>query len=178
MALITRVSRLFRADLHAVLDRIEEPQQLLQQAIREMEEALLQEEQQLKLLQHEQSQLQRRLQGLEQSLHKSEEELDLCFESNKEELARNIIKRRLETERLGNKLAQQSETLVDRIKQLKPRIDQNRDELQGMRQKAELLASEQPESFSGDAAMSGGVAVDDDEIEVAFLREKQRRMPS
>ena len=89
MALITRLSRLFRADMHAVLDRIEEPQQLLQQAIREMEEALLHEEQQLKLLQHEQGQLQRRLQGLEQSLEKSEEELDLCFESNKEELARS-----------------------------------------------------------------------------------------
>lgn len=175
MALITRVSRLFRADMHAVLDRIEEPQQLLQQAIREMEEALLQEEQQLKLMQHEQGQLQRRLQGLEQVLAKSEEELDLCFESNKEELARNIIKRRLEAERLGNHLAEKREALAERIKQLKPRIEQNRDELQGMRQKAELLVSEQSEFTVGEAV---DVAIRDDEVEVAFLREKQRRMPS
>ena len=40
MALITRVSRLFQADLHAVLDRIEEPEVLLKQAVREMEEEL------------------------------------------------------------------------------------------------------------------------------------------
>ena len=176
MALITRLSRLFRADMHAVLDRIEEPQQLLQQAIREMEEALLQEEQQLKLLQHEQGQLQRRLQGLEQSLEKSEEELDLCFESNKEELARNIIKRRLETQQLGNQLAQQGDALAERIMQLQPRIAQNRDELQGMRQKAELLAAEQPQSLSGDISGGGGAGIGEDEIEVAFLREKQRRM--
>ena len=175
MALITRLSRLFRADMHAVLDRIEEPQQLLQQAIREMEEALLQEEQQFKLLEHEQGQLQRRLHGLEQSLEKSEEELDLCFESNKEELARNIIKRRLETERLGHQLAQQSETMAERIKQLRPRIEQNRDELQGMRQKAELLASEQPDSYGAESMSSSGAVVRDDEVEVAFLREKQRR---
>ncbi|MEN8170395.1 MAG: PspA/IM30 family protein [Pseudomonadota bacterium] len=178
MALVTRVSRLFRADMHAVLDRIEEPQQLLQQAIREMEEALLQEEQQLKLMQHEQGQLQRRLQGLEQDLAKSEEELDLCFESNKEELARNIIKRRLETERLGNQLAEKGEALVERIRQLEPRIEQNRDELQGMRQKAELLASEHPDSFVGESVQSSDVVIREEEIEVAFLREKQRRMPS
>ena len=36
MALINRMSRLFTADIHAVLDRIEEPNVLLKHAIREM----------------------------------------------------------------------------------------------------------------------------------------------
>lgn len=175
MALITRLSRLFRADMHAVLDRIEEPQQLLQQAIREMEGALHQEVQQLVLLQHEQAQLQRRLQGLEQGLAQGEEELDLCFESNKEELARKLIRRRLETQRLGKQLAEKSDTLLEHIKQLKPRIEQHRTELEGMRQKAELLSSEPTEPY---AARAAEVAVGDDEVEVAFLRERQRRMPS
>jgi phage shock protein A len=161
--------------MHAVLDLIEEPQQLLNQAIREMEEALHQEEQQLTLMQHEQGQLQRRLQGLEQSLLQTEEELDLCFESNKEELARNIIRRRLETQRLGKHLTEKRETLNELIRQLKPRIEQNRDELQGMRQKAELLSSELPDPSAGQVAE---MVIRDDEIEVAFLREKQRRMPS
>ena len=40
MALMTRVARLFRADLHAVLDRIEEPEVLLRQALREMEDGV------------------------------------------------------------------------------------------------------------------------------------------
>lgn len=38
MALINRISRLFSADFNAVLDRIEEPDVLLKQALREMEE--------------------------------------------------------------------------------------------------------------------------------------------
>ncbi|OOZ38928.1 hypothetical protein BOW53_13550 [Solemya pervernicosa gill symbiont] len=50
MALINRVTRLFRADMHAVLDRIEEPEVLLRQSIREMEEALADDEQQLRQL--------------------------------------------------------------------------------------------------------------------------------
>lgn len=178
MALITRLSRLFKADMHAVLDRIEEPQQLLQQAVREMEEALHQEQQQLKRMQHEQRQLQRRLQGLQQSVEKSDEELDICLNSGKEDLARSIIKRRLESERLGKLLAQQEEALGEQIKQLEPRIEQNRAELEGMRQKAELLASEQADINFGTAGEQIGVSVSEDEVEVALLREKQRRAQS
>ena len=57
MALITRLSRLFQADFHAVLDRIEEPDIQLKQAIREMQIELQQNEQRLALLQHEAEQL-------------------------------------------------------------------------------------------------------------------------
>ena len=96
MALITRVSRLFRADLHAVLDRIEEPDILLKQALREMEEALARDEQRVKLLTHEQAQLSSRAQEVEQSLSDIEEELDVCFDSGKDELARALVRRKLE----------------------------------------------------------------------------------
>ena len=178
MALITRLSRLFKADMHAVLDRIEEPQQLLQQAIREMETALHQEQQQLKLQQHEQRQLQRRLEGLQHQLETSEEELDICFNSGKEELARGIIKRRLETERLGRMLAQQEEALSEQVKLTSARIEQHRGELEGMRQKAELLAAEQPDSDNGWGADDIGVSVTEDEVEIALLREKERRAQS
>ena len=40
MTLINRLSRLFKADVHAMLDRIEEPPLLLQQALRDMAQAL------------------------------------------------------------------------------------------------------------------------------------------
>ena len=49
MALITRVSRLLRADVHAVLDRLEEPDVLLQQAIRDMEEVVAEQRNQVNL---------------------------------------------------------------------------------------------------------------------------------
>ncbi len=178
MALITRLSRLFKADMHAVLDRIEEPQQLLQQAVREMEEALHQEQQHLKLQQHEQGLLQRRLEGLRQQLKTSEEELDICFNSGKEELARSIIRRRLESERLGRMLGQQEEVLGEQIKQLGAYIEQHRSELEGMRQKAELLAAEQPDSEPGRGMDDIGISVSEDEVEIALLREKERRAQS
>lgn len=178
MALMTRLSRMFRADIHAVLDRIEEPLQLLQQAIREMDEALLQEQQRLKLYRYDQHQLQRRLDGLQQRLARCDEELDICFNSGQEALARSTVKRRLETERLGKMLAQQEAALGEQIRPLEARIEQHRAELEGMRQKAELMSHAQTDGRPCVTAEGIGVAVGEDEIEVAFLREKQRRMPS
>ncbi|MFV2090729.1 MAG: PspA/IM30 family protein, partial [Pseudomonadales bacterium] len=61
MVLITRISRLFTADVHAVLDRIEEPEVVLKQAIREMAEEVSHGEQQLKWLTGEGQQFQTRI---------------------------------------------------------------------------------------------------------------------
>ena len=47
VALINRVTKLFQADINAVLDRIEEPEVVLKQALREMEESLAAEERRL-----------------------------------------------------------------------------------------------------------------------------------
>jgi phage shock protein A len=40
MTLITRVSRLFKADVHGILDALEEPEAILKQAVREMEDEI------------------------------------------------------------------------------------------------------------------------------------------
>ena len=60
MALVTRLSRLFRADLNAVLDRLEEPEMLLRQAVREMEEEVDREELQARSIALELQQVARR----------------------------------------------------------------------------------------------------------------------
>ena len=79
MALITRLSRLFQADFHAVLDRIEEPDIQLKQAVREMEFDLQQDEQALALLQHEAAQLLTTIDELLLKATAFDEELDICF---------------------------------------------------------------------------------------------------
>jgi phage shock protein A len=176
MALITRISRLFQADFHAVLDRIEEPDVLLRQAVREMEEELALDEQRSKLLRHEQRQLATREGELEQSLQDIEKELDSCFEAGNENLARACIRRRLETQRFGKHLARRHKALVETLDDLDTRIRENRARLASMRQKAELLAGEK--SRPVDDWSMPDVSVRDEDVEVAFLREKQHRSRS
>ena len=80
MALITRISRLFKADFHAVLDQVEEPRMLLKQAIREMEDGLSETELRQRHTLSERDELKQRQDELEKALSDIEEELDICFE--------------------------------------------------------------------------------------------------
>jgi phage shock protein A len=176
MALITRISRLFQADFHAVLDRIEEPDVLLRQAVREMEEELARDEQRSKRLQHEQRQLMTRENELGQSLQDIEKELDSCFEAGNDALARACIRRRLEAQRFGKHLARRHKALGETLDDLSTRIRENRGRLESMRQKAELLAGERVRPT--DDWSIPEVIVRDEDVEVAFLREKQHRSRS
>lgn len=182
MALITRVSRLFRADVNAVLDKMEEPELLLKQAVREMEEELDRDEHRVKLLALELKQTVTRQGDLTQRLGETEEELDLCFDTGNEALARALLRRKLEAESFIKFLNRKHEELHAAADELKRRIDENRSRLESMRQKEALFA----EHESGDDAASGwaepeftrGFAVSDEDVELAFLREQQKRVQS
>ncbi len=182
MALITRVSRLFRADVNAVLDRMEEPEILLKQAVREMEEELAREEQQSKLIDLELKQVSTRKEDLEARLGEIDEELDLCFDTGNDDLARVLLRRKLESERFVKFLARKREELQGVVDRLDSRIEENCARLEGMRQKAELLAGQESGDEAGaswaEPEFTRQFAVTDDDIELAYLREQQKRAQS
>ena len=77
MALINRISRLVKADFHAVLDQIEEPGQLLKQAIRDMEDDLAETEKRIVVCAHDQEALAVRKRELDSTLAEIDGQLDL-----------------------------------------------------------------------------------------------------
>jgi phage shock protein A len=176
MALITRVTRLFTADLHAVLDRLEEPDVLVKQAIREMEDELASRETRLRWLDHEHAQLTRQSADMNSALDAIAEQLDVCFASNEDALARPLIKRRLETQHFVGRLAARLQANAQARVEETANVESNRRDLDAMRQKAEVLLDE-----AGSAGgVSGGytrldTTVTDADIEVELLREKQTR---
>lgn len=180
MALINRVSQLFKADLNAVLDHIEEPEQLLKQAVRDMEDGLAISERRIKACAQEQEALEARKQDILSSSVELDEQLDLCFDSGKDDLARGLIRRKLEAGRLVKRLdarLEANERFLDKERKL---LDENRATLEGLRQKAELFVSRarMDDSRSGadfSSHVARELAVGDDEVEIAFLREKSAR---
>jgi phage shock protein A len=176
MALITRISRLFQADFHAVLDRIEEPDIQLKQAIREMQLDLQQSEQRLALLQHESEGLTSLAAEANAKLGAFDEELDICFTAKKEDLARDLIKRKLEVTRQLQSSEKQNVALKSSIQNLELSIEENHEQLENMIQKLELLVSDSVSVHGHQASVSPGVR--SEEIEIAFLREKQKRAAS
>lgn len=174
MALINRMSRLFTADVHAVLDRMEEPDVLLKHAVREMEEELARAEQRARALAHEEEALGERQRKAESSLQELGQQLDVCFENDNEELARKVIKRRLETERLVRHIAERRAALAKELAALSAAVEEQREQLDLMRQKAELLTT----AAAGDDFRNSDYAVGDADVEVALLRERQKRRRS
>lgn len=184
MALINRVSRLFKADMHAVLDQIEEPEQLLKQAIRDMEDELTATDQRIAVCARDQAALGVRKTELEASFAEIDEQLDLCFHSKKDGLAKTLIKKKLEAARLQKRLSCKYAANERYLNEQGKLLDENRATLDGLRQKAELFAgraSSRPDGaseFDDIAWMAQETTVSDDEVEIAFLREKDLRSAS
>ena len=176
MALVTRLSRLFQADFHAVLDRIEEPDIQLKQAVREMQLALDEDEQRLTLLQHELEQL-RQLNTEKTNLQSQlDEELDICFDAQKEDLARDLIHRKLIAENQQQNLLSQITGIEAELTRLGKQVTQQRQQLSSMHQKLELLVSRDNPYTANHVYQTDTIRSED--IDIAFLREKQRRARS
>jgi phage shock protein A len=176
MALITRMTRLFTADLHAVLDRLEEPDVLLKQALREMEDDVALREQRVRYLEHDREESTQRADGLERDLTQLAQQLDVCFASAAEDLARTLLKRKLELEQLIKRLraraAAAAKALVDETAQL----EEDRQAFDALRQKAQQLLEEESNPLCRPGPYQPSVT--DADVEVALLQEKLRRSRS
>jgi phage shock protein A len=184
MALINRISRLVKADFHAVLDQIEEPEQLLKQAIRDMEDELAEAEQRVKLCASDQEALAVRKSELEATIAGVDEQLDLCFASKKEDLAKTQIRKKLEAERILKSLQGKFDSNEKYLEEQRATLDENRATLESLRQKAALFAKRAPSQNDGVSEfddigwMAREMNISDAEVEIAFLREKSARSSS
>jgi phage shock protein A len=172
MALITRLSRLFQADMNAVLDKIEEPGLLLKQAIRDMEESIALDDRQLRLWEFEQQQLNNRINELSQSLTESDNKIMLCFKSDKDDLARAMLRQKLEAQQVLKSLTGKMTVMKEKAGRLATQLAEHKTQLAEMKQKAEIFMDENrvnPSNWENSLN-----TVRDEDIEIAFLAEKQK----
>ncbi len=175
MALMTRMSRLFTADLHAVLDRLEEPDVLLKQAIREMEDELALREHRIRMLDHEREQCSRQATDIDRELARTAEQLDVCFASGEEQLIRTLLKRKLEMDHIIARLRTRADATTKALAVEHEQLDEQRRAFDSLRQQAEALLQDPMRSGASASAMPYQPPITDDDVEVALLQEKQRR---
>jgi len=179
MALITRLSRLMRADLNAVLDRLEEPDILLAQALRDMQDALADDERALAVLERDRQQLQQRRETLSQRQTTSLE-LDVCLDAEQDDLARALIRRGLEQQRLEALLSQRARDTDSRIGVLKETLARRRHRLEELRADAALLSdtrepNDEPSCTRAIDLSEVPAPIRDADVEIALLAAKRRR---
>ncbi len=173
MPLINRFTRLFTADVNAVLDRIEEPDVLLRQAVRDMEHELDTMRSRERALQQEREHAADAEIREQDQLRALDEELDICFAAGEDQLARNLVRRKLEASRREQAAAARRATADKRADALETSIRDAAEQLRAMREKLEVLVDD-----PGRAAGTFETAIASEEIEIAYLREKQRRARS
>lgn len=173
MTLLTRVGRLLRADLNAVLDGLEEPAALLRQAVRDMQAALDDEQREAARLRDEGQRLAQAAQDCRARLVTLDEELTLCLAQGEEMLARDVVRRQLATARHEVQLSDSLKSLDAAAQRLAARIAEHAGRLDALRAEASLHDTLDAASDHGASSVSASISAA--EIDVALLRERQRR---
>ncbi len=167
MTLITRINRLFAADMNAVLDQLEEPEVVLKQAVRDMQAATQGLKASLAATEEQIRQHSDVVAHLKSKLEEFSRELDLCLDAQDHELARGVMRRRLETGRRLESANRQLTTLQTHRVQQSEQLIQQQQELESLQQKAALVESAPVEDLEA--------AVTEEEIDVALLRHREER---
>ncbi len=172
MALITRISRLFSADVNAVIDRLEEPDLVLKQALRDMQDAAAVTESRVRALQTQIEQLTARRTDADEQLSRLDDELAVCLDAGDDDLARNVLRRKLSVEADAKDMAARDMELKRALAQQVQICEEQQQELESIRQKTELFDAE----LVGTNELAPAVSAE--QVEIALLKEKQRRQAS
>jgi len=178
MTLIARITRLFKADLHGILDSLEEPEEVIKQAIRDMEEDIATQEGRLADLHAALQRLAREAQETAAALQEIEQHIDTCFAAENEPLAKNLIRKRLEIVRRARGIARAHEETQAHSEELAAKIAAHKAQLAAVIQRLKLYEETRARhgwAPSPCSPLQGESVVTDDEVEVAFLEEKRRR---
>lgn len=94
MGILSRMFRLCKADVHGVMDQLEDKGLLLKQYLREMEASLKEKEERLAQIGRRLRQVQRDLAQRREEVQKLEKDLDLAVLKEKDDIARMLIRKR------------------------------------------------------------------------------------
>ena len=173
MTILTRISRLFKADLHGILDSLEEPEMILKQALRDMQEEIDKATAAISVLSLQQERLQQKQQALSRHIEEWQQHLHVCFRENNETLAKSVIRKKLQAELSLQELSRQLKNIGEEKVLKIAETEERKEKLQVIRDKLALL-NEPSEFDKSPSATETNTTVSQDDVELAFLYEKQR----
>lgn len=148
MGIYTRVVSIFKADVHGVMDQLEDRQLLLKQHLRDMAEALSLKEVKLNEMLASRKQAQQDRDKYGRQSQALEQDLKVAIQKDKDDIARMLIRKIKPLDSLR-------EETTDRISCLDEEISSGRDQLDQQRIQYERLKHRSIEFFHN-SAMSGG----------------------
>ena len=178
MGVLSRILRLFRADLHGVMDQLEDKSLLLRQCLREMEEGLKQKEARLDQITGTCREIEKNLALRMQEIGKIEKDLDLAVGREKDEIARMLIRKRRTLQGSCEHLQRQLDAMIEEKNKITHVLEQQRLEYERLKVEATAYcrSSGQPpcQGPAGDADdLFAWRMPTEEEIELELLQRKE-----
>jgi phage shock protein A len=171
MSIFSRMLRLCKADLHGVMDQLEDKGLLLKQCLREMEESLKRKEVRL-------DQIARAGEQIRRTLARHNEELELAVGKEKDEISRMLIRKRRTLQSACRQLQRQLDTLAEEQGQVAGTLEKQRLQYDQLKAKAAAFCrqAEEPRLEDSMETMDGAFAwltPSEEEVELELLQRKE-----
>jgi phage shock protein A len=126
MGMMTRAIRIFKADVHGVMDQLEDQELLLKQHLRDMAEALKLKEAELNKMCLSRQQVQHELDQYRRRAETLERDLAVAIHKNKDDIARMLIRKTKPVESLRDEFAERIRHLDEEYSYGRDQLDQQR----------------------------------------------------
>lgn len=176
MGIMSRMVRLWKADVHGVMDQLEDKGLLLKQYLREMETSLGYKERQIATLTQRLDRLSAQIGRHHEESGKLEQDLTLALEKERDDIARMLIRRRRTLESASRHIKAQIETLTQEKSRLAETLANQLLQVESLRAKADAYCcrlSDRQVDASTPYGPATAVAPSDEEIELELLKRKE-----
>ena len=126
MAIMTRFMRLCKADIHGVMDHLEDKGLVLKQHLRDMEEEVNRKEARLNKIKASRDRAQREYEKFARESEKVDQDIAVAIEKNKDDIARVLIKKLKPMAYHREELGRHIETLDREITQFGKSVEEQR----------------------------------------------------
>lgn len=177
MGILTRMLRLCTADIHGVMDQLEDKHLLLKQHLREMEASLDLKAGQARALGEQIERLQGRIAAQRQEAERLEPDIDLAVQKEKEDIARMLIRKRRTLMAVAAQFQRRVEAMAAEKERLGETLAAQRLQYETLQAKAEACCrqpGESPDRGAGEPAQWEAAEPEAPEIEIELLQRKQR----
>ena len=177
MAILARIVKIFKADIHGVIDQLEDRELLLKQHLRDMEEALNRKQARLRKMTASHNQGQKDLAGYKQQWEALDHDLTVAVRKNKDDIARILIRKMKPLENLSGELARHLKALDEEMIQFKNHLQQQRLRYEQLKNRTtEYLHKTQMQQWKKNVidpvSDDGYGELSDQEIELELLKRK------
>jgi len=178
MGIMTRLLQLCKADVHGVMDQLEDQGLLLKQCLREMEESLAKKERQIHGMTRTTEQVQRQILRHAEEMEKREADLNLALARGKDDIARMLIRRRRALETACRCLKDRHETTIQEKSALSATLADQRLQYETLKARSDAYCQRADQrSWAGENGVRSGewapIDPKEEEVELELLQRKE-----